>query len=176
MQNRLKIQGSSASLRGKPHCSETERCLRNDSHTEASWLHQRFGIQHTHTYAHLLTQGNEKYYIFIKARRIYARKSFVAHLQNTEMLQSVKEMKSFFHYPIIPNSRTGHWAESINPKQSAWSNQVATSSTQRRKGKEVATERRLFFQRKPQKQLSEAFIFHTDNVSPTVPAITARTP
>lgn len=27
------------------------------------------------------------------------------------MLQSLKQMKSFFQGPIIPNCRTGHWAE-----------------------------------------------------------------
>lgn len=100
---------------------------------------------HAHTYAHLLTQGNEKYYIFIKARRIYARKLFVSHLQNTEMLQSVEQTKSFFQYPIIPNSRTGHWAESIKPRLVCM---IQSSKNMRyiqcRKGKEVAIERRHF--------------------------------
>lgn len=27
------------------------------------------------------------------------------------MLQSLKQMRSFFQGPIIPNCRTGHWAE-----------------------------------------------------------------
>lgn len=147
---------------------DTESCLRNDSHTEANWLQWRLGIQHTQ--AHSLTQGNDKYYIFIKGGFM----QFVADVQNTEMLQSLKQRKGFFQGPIVPNCRTGHWAEQkpqtglgvpIKQKHAAHTTE---------KGQGCGREKR-HFQRKTQKELVEAFVFHNKK-SPRVPAITTKTP
>jgi len=60
-------------------------------------------------YAHLLTQGKEKYYIFIKARQIYARKPFQKHRDASR----IKADQSYFQHLIILNSRTGPWADTL---------------------------------------------------------------
>lgn len=124
---------------------DTESCLRNDSHTEASWLHQRFGIQHTraHTYAHLLTQGKEKYYIFIKARKIYARKTFISHSKTRRCF--IPQSRQLLSVAPHPSSRAGHWAEGMSPSlvcviQSGGNMRYL----QRRKGKEGTIARRHF--------------------------------
>lgn len=78
------------------------------------------------------------------------------------MLQSIKQMKSFLRYPIIPNSRTGHQAESMKPRlvcmiQSSKNMQYI----QCWKGKEVATEGRHFSEETTEAALrSLYFIFH----------------
>lgn len=156
------------------HIAERHRALLEKWFTHGSELAPPAPRHSAHTHRHSLTQGNDKYYIFIKARRIYARKQFVAYVQNTEMLQSLKQTKGFFQGPIIPKSRTGHWAE--QKPQTGLGDPIkqkhAAHTTE--KGQGGGIEKR-HFQRKTQKQLSEAFIFH-NNTSPRVPAITARTP
>lgn len=88
------------------------------------------------------------------------------------MLQSIKQM-SFLQYPIIPNSRTGHQAESMKPRlvcmiQSSKNMQYI----QCWKGKEVAIEGRHFSEETTEAALRSFYI----SCSPRVSAITPRTP